>query len=41
MDRIASKFEFANGPIRDDLGVSKLMKIVLPNLNDVVSNLKN
>ena len=41
MDRIAMEFEFANGPIKDDLGISKLMKIALPNLNDMVSNLKN
>jgi len=36
MDRIAMKFEFANGPIKDDPGISKLMKIALPNLNDMV-----
>ena len=37
MDRIAMEFEFANGSIKDDLGISKLMKkIALPNLNDIV-----
>ena len=41
MDRIAMEFEFANGSIKDDLGISKLMRIALPNLNDMVSNLKN
>ena len=41
IDRIAMKFEFANKPIKDDPGISKLMKITLPNLNEMVLNLNN
>ena len=36
IDRIAMNFEFANKPIKDDPGISKLMKITLPNLNEMV-----
>ena len=35
IDRIAMNFEFANKPIKHDPGISKLMKITLPNLNEM------
>ena len=41
IDRIAMKFEFANKPIKDDPGISKLMKVTLSNFDKIFSSLKN
>ena len=34
MDGIVTKLIFQNIVVKDDLGISKVMKISLPNLND-------
>ena len=35
MDGIVTKLIFQNIIVKDDLGISKVMKISLPNLNDI------